>query len=58
MIKPLTKYKSAAFRPATLSANMNTVLGIGRWLIRFFTPLTDADLIDAGIYLGNKNMPE
>jgi hypothetical protein len=58
MINPLTKNKSAAFRPGTLTVVFHTVLGIARWLIEFFTPLTDTDQVDAGIYVGNKNIPE
>lgn len=47
------KYFSKVKRLEPISAVMQAVLGIGRWLTEFFT-LTEEDRINAGIHIGSK----
>jgi hypothetical protein len=47
------KYKSDGNQPGFLSALLNSLLGIVRWPIMFFS-LSDSDQSKAGIYLGGE----
>jgi hypothetical protein len=47
------KSKSEGYRPGSLSALVNSLLGIVRWPITFFS-LSEADQSKAGIYLGGE----
>ncbi len=47
------KYFSKVKRPEPISAVLQAVLGIGRWLTEFFT-LTEEDRINAGITVGSR----
>ncbi len=52
------KYESdGTRRPGPFLAGLQTVRGVVRWLIEFFT-LTEEDRLKAGIYLGGEGRDE